>query len=189
MGLVMLKFRQGVDVRYLMRHTAISHRLQGGRHTWHVPKLDCYELFGIPTSATTKEIKDAYRACAKKIHPDAVLDNVDVHPNEAMVQLNLCYEALIKRRREYDAAKGVAPEPEFCRYAFSGGRGPWSHAAFYPYWPGVEFEDASMYEDAQIAREYARYWHQFSWDGRAEIVELLQARRKRKTALDNCKSA
>merc|ERR1712187_129271 len=148
--------------------------------------------FGIPTSATSKEIKDAYRARAKKLHPDAVVDNADVHPNEAMVSLNLCYEALIKRRREYDAAKGIAPEspePEYCPYAFSGGRGPWSHPAFYPYRPGVEFEDASMYEDARVARDYARYWHQFSWDGRAEIVELLQARWKRKSAIDNCKSA
>eukprot|EP00913_Durusdinium_trenchii_P018916 g17774.t1 len=73
------------------------------RHfSWQAPKVDCYALLGVSESASLEDIRKSYLQRAKNSHPDVAGSG-----NE-MVQLNLCYEALTQKRKEYDAAKGVA---------------------------------------------------------------------------------
>lgn len=49
-----------------------------------------FEFVGVGLSATRREVDDAYRARAKKLHPDAGGTNSD------MARLNLAYEAIKK---------------------------------------------------------------------------------------------
>merc|ERR1719356_114263 len=105
-----------------------------------------------------------------------------------MVQLNLCYEALTKRRAEYNAAKGIgmADGP-----GYSGARGPhWRQyggpetwrGQDHPYKPEAAFYDSSMDEDERIARQWMSVWHQLSHDGKIEVAEMLEEKRRRKRA-------
>lgn len=74
-------------------------------------KLTHYELLGVDSSVTQKEIKEAYRALVKSSHPDINRQN-QRQQNEAttrMTRLNEAYEILKDKRKraEYDATIGV----------------------------------------------------------------------------------
>ncbi len=70
-----------------------------------------YELLGLETSVSQKEIKEAYRNLAKSCHPD--LDYQDQGKRTAatlqMKRLNAAYETLkdTRRRAEYDVSIGA----------------------------------------------------------------------------------
>lgn len=62
--------------------------------------FDCFEVLGIKENATEQEIKKAYRALAKKYHPEGKEENV-----EKFEQATLAYNTLIdkEKREKYTA--------------------------------------------------------------------------------------
>lgn len=65
-----------------------------------------YEVLGISPSATNEEVRDAYRALAKKYHPDNYVDNplADM-AEEKMKEINSAYDEILRQRAE--AKKGT----------------------------------------------------------------------------------
>ncbi|MBQ3865614.1 MAG: DnaJ domain-containing protein, partial [Clostridia bacterium] len=60
---------------------------------------DPYQVLGVSPDATDEEVKKAYRAMAKKYHPDnyANTEFADV-ANEKMKTINEAYDAILKER-------------------------------------------------------------------------------------------
>ena len=81
---------------------------RSSRLTHQVPIEDYYEILNVAPSASTAEIKRAFRKKAKELHPDIphnVRDTSGKKANEqALMRLIRAYEALldVKRRAEFD---------------------------------------------------------------------------------------
>ena len=60
--------------------------------------LDPYSVLGVSPTATEDEIKKAYRALAKKYHPD--VNNGSPEAEQKMKEVNEAYSAVMKMRRE-----------------------------------------------------------------------------------------
>ena len=60
-----------------------------------------YEVLGISPDATNEEVRDAYRALAKKYHPDNYVDNplADM-AEEKMKEINSAYDEILRQRAE-----------------------------------------------------------------------------------------
>ena len=62
---------------------------------------DPYEVLGISPSATDDEVKAAYRALARKYHPDNYADNpLSDLAQEKMQEVNEAYDAIVRMRKE-----------------------------------------------------------------------------------------
>ena len=60
-----------------------------------------YEVLGISPTATNEEVRDAYRALAKKYHPDNYTNNplADM-AEEKMKEINAAYDEILRQRTE-----------------------------------------------------------------------------------------
>ena len=75
--------------------------------------VDYYQVLGVKHTASSKEIKAAYKRLARLQHPD-----LNSGSAEAFVQLSHARDILVdpKRRAEYDAQRhAAAPGPEIGR--------------------------------------------------------------------------
>ena len=89
--------------------------------------MDHYNLLGVKPGASKEEIKDAYRALAKKYHPDR---NPDPTAAAKFNQITEAFQILsnTRERRRYDAERSygygteaatVQPRPRRSRYSRS----------------------------------------------------------------------
>lgn len=61
---------------------------------------DPYEVLGIRPNATDDEVKNAYRALARKYHPDNYADNpLSDLAQEKMQEINDAYDAIVRARK------------------------------------------------------------------------------------------
>lgn len=73
--------------------------------------VDHYATLGVSPQASQQAIKQAYRALAKRFHPDS---RTGLSDSEQIVAINLAYEVLgdAERRRSYDAQRGTSSRQE-----------------------------------------------------------------------------
>lgn len=67
--------------------------------------MTLYDLLEVSPKASVEVIKNAYKALAKKTHPDRFAENEKVYAEERMKKLNNAYEILCDpvKRKSYDA--------------------------------------------------------------------------------------
>ena len=61
--------------------------------------MNPYEVLGVPENATDEQVKEAYRALAKKYHPDRYQDNplADL-AEDKLAEINEAYDTIMKMR-------------------------------------------------------------------------------------------
>jgi curved DNA-binding protein len=91
---------------------------------------DYYKTLGVPKTATTAEIKKAYRKLARQYHPDV---NKKPEAEKKFKEVNEAHEVLSDpdKRRRYDEVG-----PDFARYAGNGGGQPGGFQWVYRGQPG-----------------------------------------------------
>jgi curved DNA-binding protein len=116
---------------------------------------DYYEILGVPRSASTQEIKRAYRQLARKHHPDLQPPAQRAQATERFKEINEAHEVLAdpKKRAQYDAlgenwksGMDFTPPP---------GAGPGGGSADFGDWEDLEgFSDffASIFGGARARR-------------------------------------
>jgi DnaJ-class molecular chaperone len=79
---------------------------------------DYYQLLGVPESASSEDIKKAYRRLAKKFHPDANAN--DPQAADRFKEVGEAYAVLSDgtKRKQYDAMR----RNPFAGYGFGGAR-------------------------------------------------------------------
>lgn len=105
---------------------------------------DPYRVLGVSPQATDEEIKKAYRALAKKYHPD--VNNGSAQAEARMKEVNEAYSMVMKLRREGNAGA----------YGGASGQGGYGYG---PGGYGGASGSASANPHMQAARNYIRAGH------------------------------
>jgi len=112
-----------------------------------------YELLGIKKTASQEEIKKAYRAAAKKYHPD---ENEVANASIIFKMVNEAYETLsdVGRRNEYDQTLDApkaqqpppppTPEPQPKQHTYQQEQAPNANSTTYSY---TFYENEDGYEE------------------------------------------
>lgn len=80
---------------------------------------DPYRVLGVSPSATEDEIKKAYRALAKKYHPD--VNNGSPEAEAKMKEVNEAYSQVIKMKRDGTSATYGQSQGGYNPYGNAGG--------------------------------------------------------------------
>ena len=93
---------------------------------------DPYKVLNIPSTATDEEVKKAYRALARKYHPDNYHDNplADL-AQEKMKEINEAYDTITKMRSGGGSRQGTAYGGYGGGYGGSSYGGQDTNSAFY----------------------------------------------------------
>ena len=116
---------------------------------------DYYAILGIPGDADGEHIKKAYRALAKRFHPDVVKDNKE--KQRRMYDIQEAYQCLgnAESREKYDRARRQEHDGMHRREKREAGfeRAPGSAAfeRFFGFRPGEGFQDGKT--DIRHAKE------------------------------------
>ena len=114
---------------------------------------DPYRVLGVSQSASEDEIKKAYRALAKKYHPD--VNNGSAEAEAHMKEVNEAYSMVMKMRREgtSGASSGQGAYGGYGPYGPFGGFGGYGGAGSYG---GQQQSGYSANPHLQAARNYVR---------------------------------
>lgn len=131
---------------------------------------DPYSVLGVSPSASEDEIKKAYRALAKKYHPD--VNNGSEEAERKMKEVNEAYSAVMKLRREGGSSAGGYDNGS--SYAggfggFGGGYGGFGGGSTY----NTQGDPYADNPHLQAARNYIRSGHY------QEAMNLLEGMRER----------
>jgi molecular chaperone DnaJ len=85
-----------------------------------VAKRDYYEVLGLPRTASTEDVKSAYRRLARQYHPDMNKENTKA-AEEKFKDVSEAYEVLVdpEKRKRYDAAGFAGVETDFGPQGFT----------------------------------------------------------------------
>ena len=82
---------------------------------------DPYKILGVDRSMSDEEIKQAYRALARKYHPDRYTDpDLAEIATEKMKEINAAYEEIQEERKNAEAFRQKASERDDAASGYSG---------------------------------------------------------------------
>lgn len=113
---------------------------------------DPYDVLGIPRSASTDEIKSAYRKLAKQYHPDKYIDSpLAESANAKMQEINEAYDAIISGNTGNFGANH--------QYAGGNANSSYNYSAVENFIATNRFDDAEIELDRVSERQRDAQWY------------------------------